>query len=277
MIGRTQAVRYAFAMLFCPVVAQAGVAYDLAVQRIDRSSLASPSAAAPESAPILTRYFVDDGKVRVGASGARTAYLLEAGTVYAIDEASHSIRVMKHATSSQVAAHYVETVRQLQEAAAAAPPEERAEAERKASDMKAASDRLLKSVPREYAMTVRFESVEGHPCRIWEEREAGAKRLELCVAPTAAVPGGTDILGGMKVMSAFRQGGRWALGVDFGPLDWWPDIVHLGGVPLLVREFEFDSLIRESTLVSIRPGAQNASLWALPEAYRTEESPGYAD
>ena len=65
--------------------------------------------------------------------------------------------------------------------------------------------------------------------------------------------------------------------MDFGPFDWWPDIVHLGGVPLLIREFKFDSLVREATLVSIRPGAQSASLWALPQAYRTEESPGYAD
>jgi hypothetical protein len=270
-------VRYAFALLFCPVIVQGGVAYDFTVQQIDRSSLASQSSADPQSAPIVTRYFVDDGRVRLGASGAGRAYLLEAGTVYAIDDTAHSIRVMKHATSSQVAAHYVEAVRQLEEAAATAPPEERAEAERKASDMKAASDRLLQSVPREYAMTVRFESVDGHPCRIWEEREAGAKRLELCVAPTAAVPGGADILSGMNAMSAFRQGARWALGVDFGPFDWWPDIVHLGGVPLLVREFKFDSLIREATLVSIRPGVQSASLWVLPPAYRTEESPGYAD
>lgn len=270
-------MRYAYGLLFCPVIAQAGVAYDFAFERIDQSTLASPSAAPAESAALVTRYFVDAGKVRVGAAGAGTVYLLEAGTVYAVDDASRSVRVMKHATTSQIAAHYLESVRQLEQAAAAAPPEERAEAERKASDAKAASDRMLQPAPHEYAMTVRFESVDGHACRIWEESEGGAKRLEICVAPTAAIPGGADIVEGMKIMSAYRQGARWALGVDFGLLDWWPDIVHLGGVPLLIREFKYESLISQATLTSIRPGPQSPSLWDLPHAYRTEESSVYSD
>ncbi|HEY3849372.1 MAG TPA: hypothetical protein VGL87_00260 [Steroidobacteraceae bacterium] len=276
MIGRTPAVRYAFALLFCPVIAHAGVAYDFGVQRVDQTNLAAASAS-DSATPTVTRYFIDDGRVRVGAAGAETVYLLEAGTVYAIEDASRTVRVLKHATLDQVRAHYADAVKQLQDAAAAAPPEDRAEAQRKASDMKAASDRLLQPVPRKYSMTARFESVDGHACRIWEERENDAKRLEICVAPTASVPGGTDVLAGMKVMSAFRQGARWALGVDFGLFDWWPDIVHVSGVPLLIREFKYDSLIREMTLTSIRPGTQSPSLWELPRGYRVEEGSGFSD
>ena len=199
-------------------------------------------------APAVTRYFIESGKVRVGAADAKTVYLFKNQTVYILDDASRSMRVLNHATLSQVIAHYADAVRQLQDAAAAAAPEDRAAAERKASDSKQASERLLESAPRAYAMTVRFESVDGHSCRIWEEREGEEKRLELCVAPAGAVPGGPDILEGMHVLSAFRQGGKWALGVDFGLSDWWPDIVHLGGVPLKIRVFKYDSLTREVTL-----------------------------
>jgi hypothetical protein len=258
-------------------MAGAGVSYDFNVQAVDQSTLGSVSSRVSASAPLVTRYFAADGKVRVGAEGAGTVYLFEDQTEYVIDEASRSIRVLKHATLSQIAAHYADAVRQLQEAADAAAPEDRAEAQRKASDLKTASDRLLRSAPREYALTVRFESVDGHPCRIWEEREGGAKRLELCVAPTAAVPGGAELLNGMSVLSAFREGGKRALGVDFGLSDFRPDLLHLGGVPLMVREIKYDSLVREVTLTSIRPGGPGASAWELPGGYRVEESPGYSE
>jgi hypothetical protein len=262
-------LRYAFTLLFCPVIANAGVVYDFSVQEVDQTNMGPESPGS--SVPQVTRYFVDRGKVRVGAVGAKTVYLFKDQTVYVVDDASRTIRVLKQATLSQVIAHYADAVRQLQEAAAAAPPEDRPAAERKASDLKQASARLLASAPRAYAMTVRFESVDGQECRIWEERESDAKRLEVCVAPPAAGPGGADILDGMHVLSAFRQGGKWALGVDFGLSDWWPDLVHLGGLPLLIREFKYDSLIREGRLTSIHPGSPSASLWDLPHGYRVEE------
>jgi hypothetical protein len=270
-------LRYAFALLFCPVIANAGAAYDFNEQLVDRSNLASVSPGASAYAPLVTRCFVDKGRVRLGAPGAKTVYLIEDRTVYVIDEASRSVRVLKHATLSEVAAHYADAVKQLQEAAANAPPADRAEAQRKADDLKAASDRLLQPVPRKYSMTVRFEAVDGHGCRIWEESEGDVKRLELCVAPVAAVPGGADILSGMNVLSEFRQGAKRALGVDFGLSAWWPDVVHLGGVPLLIREFKYDSLVREVTLTSLRSVAQSASLWDLPQGYRVEDAGDYSD
>jgi hypothetical protein len=108
-------------------------------------------------------------------------------------------------------------------------------------------------------MTARLESVDGHSCRIWEEQESGAKRL------------------GMHVLSAFRHGAQWALGVDLGLSDWWPDVIHLGGVPLLIREFKYDSLIREVTLTAIHPDTPSASLWDLHKGYRVEEGSDYSE
>ena len=99
-------MRYAFALLFCPVIANAGVVYDFGVQEVDQSNMAPVSSGLP--VPAVTRYFVESGKVRVGAAGAKTVYLFKNQTVYIVDDASRSVRVLKHATLSQVIAHYAD-------------------------------------------------------------------------------------------------------------------------------------------------------------------------
>ena len=142
--------------------------------------------------------------------------------------------------------------------------------------MREVSDRMRQFVPRDYRVTVRFESVDGHACRIWEERENDAKRLELCVAPVAALPGGAEIYSGLKTLSQFRQGSDVALGVDFGLSEWWPDFASLGGIPLLVREFKYGSVVSEVTLTAMRPGVPSASLLDMPDGYQVQEGPDYA-
>ena len=57
--------------------------------------------------------------------------------MYVIDSASRTVHVLKAATLVQVTAHYADAVKQLEDAAANAPPEERAAATQKAEQMKA--------------------------------------------------------------------------------------------------------------------------------------------
>jgi len=255
------------------MLAHAGVAYEVAVRPVDENNLTAVAAPAP--AAVVTQYFVEGGKVRIGGASAKTSYLFKDGVMYVIDNPSRVVHVLKHATSAQVVAHYLDTVKQLEEAAAAAPPEERAAAQQKAEDMRAVSDRLREAVPRDFRTTSRFESVEGRACRVWEEREGGAKRLELCVAPAATVPGGTEILNGMKTLSQFRQGCDFALGVEFGLSDWWPDLASLNGVPLLIREYKYDSVVSEVMLMAMHE-APAASKWDLPAGYAIQDGPEYA-
>lgn len=265
-------MRHAAALLLIPAIAHAGVAYDLAVRPVDENLTALSAPAAPA---VVTRYFVEDGQVRAGGSDAKKSFLFKDRTLYVIDHASRTVHVLAHATLGQVLTHYADAVRQLEEAARSASPEEKAAAEQKVADMRAVSDRLRQPVAREYRVTVRFESVDGRACRIWEEREDGAKRLELCVAPVASVPGGADILNGMKTLGQFREGSDFAFGVDFGLSDWWPDIAALGGLPLLVREYKYDSVVSESMLTSMRP-APRAGQLDLPAGYPVSEGPEYA-
>ncbi len=249
-----------------------GTAYELASRAVDENL--SLTGVAP--APAVARYFVADGRVRIDAPTAKIVYLFTDQTMYVIDHPARTVHVLKHSTLNQVAAHYDETVRQLQAAAAAAPDGERAAAERKAADMKSVSDRQRQPVQRDFRVTVRFESVDGRACRVWEESEAGAKRFELCVAPVATVPGGVQILRGMKTLSLFRQGSEFALDIRLGLSDWWPDLARLGGVPLLIREYKYDSPVLEVMLNAIRDAPPSAASMELPQGYRLEEGPDYA-
>jgi len=269
-------LRGVIALLLSPVLANAAVVYDVAIQSVDQSNVALVSPTSPAPRPVVSHYFVEDGKVRIGEPDAKLVYVFKNQTMYVIDNASRTVHVLKHATLDQVAAHYADAVKQLQEAAANAAPDDRAQAERRAAEMKEVSDRLRQPVPREYRVTVRMESVDGHVCRIWEEREKDAKRLELCVAQAAELSGAAEVLDGMKTLSQFRQGSDFALGVDFGLSQWWSDIAGLGGVPLLIREFKYENLISEVTLTAMHRGAPSTSLFDMPDGYRLQDEPDYA-
>ncbi len=265
-------MKVVIALLLIPALAGAGARYDFAVRPVD-DSMAQSGASLP---PKVTQYFVDDGKVRVGGATATMVYLFKDRTLYVIDNPARIVHVLKHATLAEVTAHYADAVKQLETAAANAPPQDRPAALQKAADMKAASERLLTTVPRDYRMTTRFESVDGRACRVWEEWEHGAKRLELCVAQIASIPGGADILKGIKTLSQFRQGSDFAFGVEFGLDEWWPDFTSLGGVPILVREYKYDSVISEAMLTSMQPGGAAGALWDTPTDYQIQEGPDYS-
>ena len=256
-------------------MANAGVVYEMAIRPVDQSDIALVAPGAPSSAPVVTQFFVEDGRVRIGGPKAKTVYLFKDRTMYVIDNQARAVHVLKHATLGQLAAHYADAVKQLESAAAAAPPDDRAEAQRKAADMKEVSERMRQSVTRDFHVTVRFESVDGRACRIWEEREKDAKRLELCVATPAMVPGGADILNGLKTLSQFRQGSNFALGIEFGLSEWWPDFATLGGVPILIREYKYDSEVSETMLSAIRPGVPSGAQFDLPDGYQVQDGPDY--
>ncbi len=264
-----------YALLLAPGIAGAGVGYEFAIRAVDQSDIALVSRDGPVAPAVVTQYFVEGGKVRVGGPQAKTVYLFTDRTMYVVDNGSRTVHVLKRATVTQAAAHYADALKQLQDAASRASSEDRPEAQRRAADMKVVSDRVGQPVPRQYRVTARFESVDGKACRIWEMREGEAKRLELCVAAAATVPGGVEILNGMKTLSQFRQGANFALGVEFGLAEWWPDIAALGGVPLLIREYKYQSEISEVLLSGMRLAVPDTGQFDLPAGYQTQDGPDY--
>jgi hypothetical protein len=262
-------------VLSLPGLARAGVSYQLTVEGVDASNVAPVSASDPAPKPVPRDYFVDHGEIRIGGASTSLGYLFKDRTMFVIDARQRIVHVLKSATLADFTAHYANAVRQLDEAAAAASPLDRAEAQRKADDMHAIEQRLTQSAPRDFRVTVRFENVGGHRCRIWEERENGVKRLEFCVAAVAAVAGGAEILSGLETLGRFREGAKFAFGVDLGVAPWWPDIAALGGVPLLIRVFDVDSVTTQIELRSIATGVAADDRFVLPEGYSVQDGPEF--
>jgi hypothetical protein len=257
-----------------PVLARAGVSYELRIEAVDAGNV-GPVSAVPPPPPVTRNYFVDHGQLRAEAPSGSLGYQFKDRTMFVIDARQRIVHVLKSATTADFLARYATAVKQLDAAAAAASPEDRADAQRRADGMRAVEQRLTQTVPRDFRVTVRFESVEGHACRIWEERELGVKRLEFCVAPVAGVPGGAEILGGLETLSRFREGAQFAFGVDLGVAPWWPDITALGGLPLLIRVFDVDSVTSQIEVHAIKAAVAVDDRFALPAGYSVQDGPEF--
>lgn len=240
--------------------AHAGVVYDL-----NTRSLITAGAD-----PVVTHYAIQGDKVRAAAADGKMVFIFKEQTIYSLDTTAKTVTAAKYATLEQVAAKLTHSVNELDDAASSAPPEQRAAMEMTAQQLRELNDRQAHRV-RDYQATQRYESVSGHRCRIHEERESGVKRLELCVAPTGKVSGGLDVLAGMKTLSQYYRGSTFALGVEYGPAPWWSGIEGLDGVPLLVREFQDDKPISETTLTAIHVEVPNDALFDLPAGYSVQE------
>jgi hypothetical protein len=256
-------VRLLFGLALISGVAHAGVVYDLT----------NRSLTTPPSASVVTHYFVQGEKVRVAASDGKVVFIFKDQTIYVIDNTARSVSAEKYATLEQIAAKTANTLKQLQDAVASAPADQRAALEQAARQTMELSDHQSQPVARSYRMTGRSESVAGHSCRIWEESENGVKRLELCVAPVKTVPGGAEVLRGMRTLSQYWRGSTFALGVEYGPTPWWSGIDTLGGVPILIREFKDGKAIGETTLTAMRVDLPGASHFDLPVGYSVQEQP----
>jgi len=269
-------LRSVLLLLAClPLLARAGVSYEFSVEAVDPANVAPVSVNDPVGKQVPREYFVDHGELRVGGAGRSLGLLFKDRTMFVIDSRQHTVHVLKSATTADFIARYANAVKQLDEAAAAAAPEDRAEAQRKADDMRANARRLTEAAPRDFRVTVRFENVDGHDCRIWEERENGVKRFEFCVAPLAAVAGGAEIWSGLQTLSRFREGSQFAFGIDLGVAPWWPDIAALGGIPLAVRVFDVDSLTTQIELRSIKTAIPVEQRFALPGDFSVQDGPEF--
>jgi hypothetical protein len=245
-----------------PVIAAAGVSYSV-----------TSHPAAGSSVPTAIQYFAERDMVRVGAPDAGRFQLFKDGTIYIIDNPSKSVDVLRNATLARMQQGLAEQVRKMEDAASTAPPDQRAMAEKAATIAKEIYERQREGTPREFRVTTRTETAAGGACRIWEEYEQNVKRLELCVAPTAATPGGEEILQGMRILSGYFHGSLLAFGVEFGPVDVWPQIESLGGLPVVIREFKDGVALSETRVAGGKHIPDGSRLFEIPRDYLRKEGP----
>jgi hypothetical protein len=248
-------------LLLCPFPTFAGTSY-----LVTNKSL-SPR----NSSHSVAQYYVQDGAVRAGGLDQHSVYVFKDDKVYVMDNSAKTIQVVTSALVAQAADKMDERIASIKDSAAKLPPDKRAILDKMAADMQAVNDSRRLPVPRQYHLTERSDVVAGHACRIWEVFEWNAKHFEFCVAPAAAIAGGSEILRGMRLLSKYWQGSVFALGVKLGNAAWWPEIADLQGLPILIREFKDGSAVSETALTDIRGGVKDAAPLDLPTGYsRTE-------
>lgn len=237
-----------------PFAALAGTSFDMTARDM----------AHPGAAPYVSRHFVQNGQSRIDMADGVIA-LFKDQSIITLDPKTHTVRINNEATRDRTLARMAAQVDALRQKAAALPAEQRANMEQVTTFLQ----NTYRTIPREYTATPRSEVVDGHECRIWTETEQGAKRLELCVARFGEIPGGDDILAGMKSLSEYPAfGSLMALGVQFGYGEWWSGIARLEGLPILVREFEQGQLRSEFAITNVHPGVPVGALLDIPKDYQ---------
>jgi hypothetical protein len=224
----------------------------------------------PTIPPTVTHHFVQNGQTRVQTANGVVA-LFKDQSIITVDPKNRTVRINKGGTRDQTLALMVAQVDALRRQAANLPADQRAAMEERATSMETLRLETYKTIPREYAPTHRREVVDGHECRIWTETDAGAVRLEICVVPVSDIPGGDEILAGMKTLSEYPAfGSVVALGAQLGYGEWWPGIASLVGLPILVREFENGQAASEFTITNVRPGVPVGRRFDIPKTYQQQ-------
>ena len=246
-------------LFLVPTVVTAGASYDLIFH----------DATHPTSVPLTSRHFVQDGEVRIELP-QNNAVIFNEQSMYIIDYTAKTMRVQ--APRDQTVAKRIDQISQMRAKAQTSPPEQQAKLEQVAQVLDEMRTSVYRTVQREYAATAKTDMVDGHRCNIWTETEEGAKRLELCVAAIASVPGGDQILAGMKTLSRYAVfGSLQALGVGFGHSEWWAGIEKLNGLPVLIREFQDGRLISETTITNVHQNVPAGPQLDIPKNYPTPE------
>jgi hypothetical protein len=253
--------RFILALLSLPGLANAAVTYQMTTQSFGRLA----------GDPFSSDYVMEGDKIRINASDGKTVFIFRDESIYVIDSVTRSAQVLRHATLEESARQLNESVKRLETLAANAAPDRRAMSEQAAAMTKDIEERQRRPIARDYRMTDRMSKSEERACHLWEEWEQGAKRLELCVVPAPAIPGGADVLVGMKSLSPYLHGSVFADCVEFGPVSGWSGIEGLEGVPVIVREFQRGQLVRETRLTRFRADDVKASAFEVPEGYPVQE------
>jgi virulence-associated protein VagC len=254
-IRTTPSILVSLVLVLSSPIVHAGVEYEVTVRVL------TPR---PQM-PFVQKYYVNDKEVRLGAT--QPVRLFKEGTLYVLTPATRSVQEFKDFTVAQLQKKMDDAAANMASVAAKAPPERRAITQGVAAMIKQDAEHQRQLRPPEFQLIDRSESVGGYRCRIWESVKGGAKSLELCVAPTATIPGGAQVLKGMEAMLGYVFGGQFALGVEFGPVDSWPAIKALGGVPILVRQFSDGQVAMEFELTNMRERTLSASLFQVPPGY----------
>lgn len=195
-----------------------------------------------------------------------------------IDHDNRQYVVMDEAAVQGIAGQMSDVMQQMQDALKDLPPEQRAMAEQM---MKQRMGSMAQSAPAadrtQIEKTGETDNVNGYRCELYAVLESGRKVSEMCVTDWSNVEGGRDFQENVENMSAFFKGLRDAyeesgfnLGSSGDAMSFLDDI---DGFPARVREFEGETIVAETTLVSSESESLAAERFQVPDGY-SEQSIG---
>lgn len=227
----------------------------------------------------------DATRMEVATPGRRESggmiYRGDSGEMIALDHGNESYYVLDEETMQQMGEQLSGAMKQMEEALAAMPPEQRAMAEKMMKQHMPQGMSQPEQPPATMHETDRTDTVSGFECDYYELRRADRKVRELCVTPWDEIPGGRDIADAMLEMAGFfgrmtstlsQETGIAAMGDQ---QEIFAHLKELDGYPVLTREFDRGGQVAsESVLKSATTEDLDPSLFEPPADYR-EMSVGF--
>lgn len=222
---------------------------------------------------------VEVSEMRMQGSNLRTdvnsreqhqSMILTDKAMLVLDHDERTYTVMDDAAMRKIGGQMAQARAQMDAQMAKLPPEQRAMMQRAMAGMSGGS---APAVPRtQYRRTTRSESAAGVPCKVWEGFEGATKTEEVCIAPASAVPGGNELLEGMKKLGQRISKMTQSMGFGGNAMQAvWNELNALGGLPIIQRDYEGAKVTSTSTLKAVRSEAVPATSFAPPAGYRPRQ------
>ena len=212
---------------------------------------------------------IQGGNMRADMNGTadRQSMILTAKAMYVVDHKERTYTVMDDAMLRRIGGQMAQARQQMEAQMANLPPEQRAMMQRAMSGM--TGQQAGAAAHTEYRRTARTEAAAGVACKVWEGYAAGKKTEEVCIAAASAIPGGNELLAGMKQLGERIARMTQSMGFSGNAMQQvWSALNTLGGLPIIQRDYEGGRVRSTSTLKAVRSEAVPASSFAPPAGYR---------
>jgi hypothetical protein len=230
------------------------------------------------------------GTIRISTQGRKTRLDIDAGngdtSALIFDGDKDEMMMLDHAeqryfvmTKEQIKAMAVQVtgaMKQMEEALAAMPPEQRKMAEQMMAG------RMPDAQPEKPASTVNkaggTDTISGFDCENYDVISEGRRIRQMCVTSWDDIDGGRESADAFMDFADFFSSMREAfsgMGEMSSQQDMFGHLKSLGGYPVLSRDYdEAGALIGESRVTTARSESIDASAFAPPAGYQLQSMTG---
>ncbi len=224
---------------------------------------------------VLSTTYAQQGYLRVETGAASgTIVIFKDEALYTLDPQQKTYMTIDKATMQRMLEQLSPALKQMQEAMAKMPPEQRAQFEKMlgARGMSAGAKPAVEEVRK----TSRTDKISGYACTYSEVLRDQVVATEACVAAPATLKGSQELIDASAKVAAFMK--PLTEGLD---VPWLKQMAQrqvenysqLGGVPVRIRGFDAGKATFESTLQSIATETLPATLFEIPAGYTKKDLP----